>query len=463
MKYFKLLKAVSLISFITVILPFTDTFAAIAGTPKYTYQLKSFITAVLFMAVVVCIHKGINKLLGYYNYVLKASVGAVIFILTVIPYMVFVPDWTGLVNIFGNILTIFFLMLSAVLGSIFFDFDYSYILTIKHVKRIFIIEIAEIVFFLVLNLFFAMQEQTTFSYDYTLTFYGMLFMSSVFFITANQSGIDYLMVRGKHDLKYLPPKVRRYSFKLALVIEAILFLGLLLKNVFGMIFGALYELIMKLLRDFFSNVGPSDELIVPLPESSSQMSQEIAQSDGTNIIMLILSYVLMAACLAVVLYLAKGLIVSLFRYLVNLYYRLVDEFKEKRNGILKKTENKYYVDTDEFIKPKSVSFKKEKRLTVRRWKREYRMYMKAEKGVQKIREGYILVLKWFKLRGVPIKQSNTANEIFAQNEKKYNFKNFLNATESYNEAEYAQADYSEESQSAMDNMLNELNLRLPKR
>lgn len=463
MKYFKLLKAISLIALTTSIIPFADTFAGMIGDYQYSYQTKSLLMIISFLILTFIFQRLFEKLLGYYNKVNGVIVAIGTFIIGIIPCFIFVFNWNTIIDKLASIILIGFAVTGVVFATVFYPSDYGDVLSFKNIKHAIITQISVIIFFQFINALLFIQRQGMFKYDYTLTFYGMFVMMTVFFISANQSGLDYQMVRGKHDLNFLPPKVRKYSFRMVLLVEIVFFIGILLRDYFKKFLAFIGDLIMQLLRSFFENVGPSgDELIYASQSSSAASGIDKLEPSEPNFLVSLLSFLLIAACFAVVAWGMKGFLKSIIEKIIDLYYNIINEFKSRRKKAGKIVRNKYYSDTDEFIVPKSTKIRRKKPLTVKRWKKEYRVYCKEEAGADKIRNGYILVLKWFKLKGVLIKDSQTANEIFRQNEQKYNFKNFYMATQSYNEVEYSDISYREQ-QSVMDDMLSELNARLPAR
>ncbi|MFQ9871741.1 MAG: hypothetical protein ACLRVT_01520 [Oscillospiraceae bacterium] len=293
-------------------------------------------------------------------------------------------------------------------------------------------------------------------------------MGIVFFLylfIGNQNGIDFLMRRGQYKMANLPPKIRRYNLRLmsivAVLLGAVLFLREPLLRLLKIVEKYAYRAFRKLIQFLFSHDSNQGTDFYE-PEVQANNSGIGFLDRGSNQ----LGWLWNTIAILIVLFFLYYFRREILSWLEKVLHTISRWMKTRRKGTRqmrrrrKLEENEYYSDDETFLESSvEDSLSSGEPLSIRRWKRDYRRYLRMSPGESRLISGYRLILRWLLLKGAKLTDSQTANEIFHHNHVNYQFEDFEAVTKDYNQAQY-QDRYSDEQQRHFDHALRELASRI---
>ena len=287
---------------------------------------------------------------------------------------------------------------------------------------------------------------------------AFLVTTAVYGVVRNQSNLDSMMQRRKHKLEFLPQKSRLFSAALLLVVFALVLIGYFnrhalaqgawaVADAFGWLVGRISDGVMWLARQLSQRDNQPMDPIETEPDSSALEVMEEPASQGGN-------YFFIVVVVLVVLFLIiryRGAILEFLRNLWQNITKLVKRllFVRKAPAVPAGDGNNQYIDQEESISYAAAQARKEEEQqqkretdTARRWKKQYKQFLKMEDSPQKLRYGYALSLQWLKMHGAEPARSATPIEILHASQKTVGTPEFAPATDGYNAVRYGEEAYS---------------------
>lgn len=286
-----------------------------------------------------------------------------------------------------------------------------------------------------------------------------LCISALFGLTNNQSNIDFLMQRRQHKFENLPQKIRFYNIKLMLVIFGIILFCFILRNwiVTGIywILDALREIIrfifylINLIASLFQTESLDEE---PVAEAAQQLLP-VEKIENNSFDWLTLLFIV---ALIVLLFNKRK---QILRFIINAAQKIIGLIKRLLNKSyeIKKpiTDNEYYYDNEEFIKPDDILNQKKSKGDLKQWRKSCKSFYKMNNSTEKFRIGFGLVISGLKLKGIKIDKSQTTNEILEMSRNTIQNESYSIATDGYNSIRYGSFDFEINS---MENLIEALKI-----
>lgn len=267
-------------------------------------------------------------------------------------------------------------------------------------------------------------------------------------IISNQSSINRLMDRRHYDLSMLPAGIRRYNLLLICAGFIVVLSGLLFQKQIGAavlfllrvlgsllyIFVLIFNLITWALR---KNLRPDE----PLPQVGNLpiLGDGGTEAAATPFFNILFQWF---AVLLVVLFLfflrrqiwraAKTAALTFWRLLKSLFVR--PGRRTKSSG----ASCEYFYDTLEALEQTSYEDPAPGGTipTYRVWRQRYRDLLKKPQDAAFLQQGYLLILDWLRIRGVPLSPADTTLEILNKALTRMPKSPFSHVTQRYNDLYY---------------------------
>lgn len=271
-----------------------------------------------------------------------------------------------------------------------------------------------------------------------------LLTAGVSALCRNQSGIDFLMQRRKHDLSHLPVKMRWYSLALTTGGFGLVLAGFLFRNqIAGGIhwfLNVLKEGISALLRYLTSGEGSKE---TPLESGGSSQLERLPpyEEPGNGSLFWTIFGWLMLVGAIIGIYYYRREIAAFFRTIwLKLKTFLAKLFLHRGKAARSNELTGSYEDDVVSLPriPAAPAEKKQKPYDLRLWRKEYRAYQRLPEGSEKLRKGYRLILLCFLLKRIPLLPSDTPEEIFKKAESRVPSDLLRKVTDSYQKTRYGE-------------------------
>ena len=244
----------------------------------------------------------------------------------------------------------------------------------------------------------------------------------IYLLTKNQSGIDRMMERRKHDLSHLPSKMRRYSLLLTVGIILLILLLFAAKApitaALTAFFAALREGFFFCTRAFFRWLASFDDGSSPVGSGTNDTDPlgAIGELDYTTSGLWNVLYVVIILLAIIVFFayrrqIAEG-IAGVYRKLLSFLRRI---FAKPDRPSSFKGDSGYYFDLVETVAPSEqkplfgrTGFR------FRDWKKLYKKFLNMKDNAEKYRFGYGLLVDYLRLKKVSISPSDTVPTIEAK-------------------------------------------------
>lgn len=271
-------------------------------------------------------------------------------------------------------------------------------------------------------------------------------------LVGNQANIDHMMDRRKHSRSFLPKQVRQYNVLLLGIFSGIGCVLLLAKDILTEILGILGIWLGKIglvLMRFFMMI--LDFLLFNSSSESSESSDSQIEEKLDGLLESkdsLFSPVWILVILIVLLLIWKHR--EIFAFLNRCFHKL-PIFKRMP------APSEYYEDTVEWLpKEEKEELREKKKGRSRRWKKEFSLYQKMERNIEKFRYGYSLLVRWLVLRGTEIEVSDTTLEILRKGRACLEPLSGEEVTDDYNRLRYGEMEITPEDFEQMDMLLREL-------
>ncbi len=257
-----------------------------------------------------------------------------------------------------------------------------------------------------------------FSYDLSMFVPEFLIYISIFGLTANQSHIDYLMERRKHKMEDLPKWVRTYNFWLTSSIMAVIAVLFLCKDYIiagiqwiAKITGFVIVKVMWWFGSLFVH-EEFEEFYVPEVETAEDF--EVIVSEGGQRSTMIFSYFIVIMLLIAFIYVLFKFRVfqKLWTFLKTTGMTLLHRFKEGSGTYKPRMIEQEFVDSETELDADTRKKRgKENGSAFKQWRKAYKEFLKIKEQDKRYEQGFSLLADYFKLRGVALKQGDTALQI----------------------------------------------------
>ncbi len=463
---FKILKLLAIPCALSVVLPFLDTYriAALPAQEQTGYLLLALGAMLGFGAAGYLISWGLSRLDSNLT-IQRRRVYDGFFSAVFLAGLEFFLPWNGFISGLGNLLLGATAVLSFLIAGHAYFQEYGEVFNRKILYRNLKIQVSCMVFFFVLRPILVFSNGWRLSLDYTASLVAMGIVFFLYLFIGNQNGIDFLMRRGQYKMANLPPKIRRYNLRLmsivAVLLGAVLFLREPLLRLLRIVEEYAYRAFRKLIQFLFSHDSNQGTDFYE-PEVQANNSGIGFLDRGSNQ----LGWLWNTIAILIVLFFLYYFRREILSWLEKVLHTISRWMKTRRKGTRqmsrrrKLEENEYYSDDETFLESSvEDSLSSGEPLSIRRWKRDYRRYLRMSPGESRLISGYRLILRWLLLKGAKLTDSQTANEIFQHNHVNYRFEDFEAVTKDYNQAQY-QGRYSDEQQRHFDHALRELASRI---
>ncbi len=292
----------------------------------------------------------------------------------------------------------------------------------------------------------ATMFMSAFNLDYPVQNLAIIFLAqfSVSLLARSQGNIDFMMERRRHRFEHLPPSIRRYVFTLSAVFIALLFSSLLFWDGILYVFGIIGQILYLLLRLIVSLLPTTAEEEQSQPEAAQPPAEDsallIEENPYAELIDLI-SLLILSAAAIIFIYRNRKRIFAMLEHAIIWLKRLIEKLLRPTPiyAMLKDPTSKYYVDYEITLTPSTEGTRRQKKMTIREWKRRYARFLKQPAGTDSYREGYRLTLIWLTIQGVTLSDAETPTEILHNAKRILSGEEWAQITECYNRVRYSEA------------------------
>lgn len=465
MTFLSLTKSLTVVAFMLIFYPFILT------VQSAFCQNKPVDEALTNLVLLVIIASG---MLGYFCGKIESRIHAktpdkkasnrmltrvFIFCFVVIPIVVLTLILPDLISGYFIAGTVAMCITAFTFGFVFWYKEYSVIIEKRAVVTYAVVNIVAII-----ALFFL---KATYSQNFIVIYYFIFI--ALYFVTRNQSNIDYLMERRQHKLEHLPKKIRYYNLYLILAILAVILTAFLAKKPIAKLFMIIIDYAKKLIKaviDFinwlmnlFAKEGTSQMGEVP---SDNQMMPAGGGTSGFD-----WTYIIITLLVAGVIFIIVKNRKAIYRFFARMFNKILSAIKKlllnTPLSLSKGDESSdYYQDEAQSLdKNDIVANRKKKEFTHRDFKKQCKIYLNMTDNEEKLLFGYQLMVRWFEVKGVDIIKSDTAIEILHKvRDKKMSEKDRLEiVTDFYNYIRFKKVKFSNQSLTELTNILFEMTKR----
>ncbi len=254
-----------------------------------------------------------------------------------------------------------------------------------------------------------------FTYDFSMFVPEFLIYISIFGLATNQSHIDHLMERRKHKMEDLPKWVRSYNVWLTSSIMAVIAVLFLCKDhiITGIKWIAkVTGFVIVKVWTWFGSIfihEEFEEFYVPTTETIEDF--EVAVSEGSQRSTMIFSYfiVMMLLIAAVYLVFRFRLFQKIWSFLKNMGMTLLHRFKEGNGDYRPNIIEQEFVDAESELDAETrKNRRKDPGSAFKQWRKAYKQFLKLKAEEGRYEQGFLLLTEYFKLRGVALKEGDTA-------------------------------------------------------
>ncbi len=341
-------------------------------------------------------------------------------------------------------------ILSGIVGAKFYYTSYGNYYSVKILGLAVGVFLAFIVYCAVLSV----VDQVLSESATILIFFGYMV---IYLLTKNQSGIDRMMERRKHDLSHLPSKMRRYSLLLTMGIILLILLLFAAKApitaALTAFFSALREGFFFCTRAFFRWLASFDDGSSPIGNGSEDTDPlggigdlEYTTSGFWNILYVVVIILAIIVFFAYRRQIAEG-IAAAYRKLLSFLRRI---FAKPQRPASSKGEESYYFDLVETVAPSEQKplFSKSG-FRFRDWKKLYKKFLSMKDSAEKYRFGYGLLVDYLRLKKVSVSPSDTVPTIEKKAKTLFPEADMTSISSCYSDIRYGNQDDSLSGMSAL--------------
>lgn len=304
-----------------------------------------------------------------------------------------------------------------------------------------------------------------FQYDLSLFVPEFLIYISIFGLVQNQSHIDYLMERRKHKMEDLPKWVRTYNMWLTsaiMAVIAVLFLckDWIIKGIKWIAATVGFALVKAM--GWFGSLFVHEKFEDYYVEESAETVEDfiVAAAEGSQRATMYFSYFLVIMIFVVLIWVMIRFRVfqKLWRFLKTAGSSLLRQFRDGNKG-RERTQllDQEYTDSEtELDADARKNKKKENSSAYKQWRQKYKQFLKIKGTDRRYEQGFLLLADYFKLRGVPLIDGDTAAQINAKviKSKKIDSNVGDHITEGYHLLCYAEKDCTAEKMNILEQALH---------
>ena len=248
----------------------------------------------------------------------------------------------------------------------------------------------------------------------------LLYIAS-FVVIRNQANIDRLMQRRKHKMEDLPKWVRTYNLGLTSIIMAIVCVLYLCKdwiitgikwlsNIVGI---AIFYVLMWVGNLF---VPDSDIEFMDAVEEVVEEGEyvDMSATPGNNLTMFVGMFLVVLLIFGFIwLCIRFRVFHKIWNFLKSTGIALLHQIRHGKAPERKKDlGDQEYVDSEtELGQDDRKRKKREDASAFKYWRQQYKQFLKLKDEAERYEKGYLLLTDYFKLRGIPLLDGDTANQI----------------------------------------------------
>ncbi len=294
-------------------------------------------------------------------------------------------------------------------------------------------------------------KQNGFQFDFFIFVPEFLIYISIFGLVMNQSHIDFLMERRKHNMEDLPRWVRTYNVGLTSAIMAVIAVLFLCKDwiissikwLAKMISVGIYHALHWVGSLFINDAISTDPM-----GGATDVPDELVEIGGASAdprITMFFSYFLVFVIIVMVIWgIWRFKILSKFwKFLKKTSNALLHQLKygHKENTRTEFVEQEYIDSETELDQNARKTKKRDDGSAFKQWRKEYKQFLKLKESKQRYEQGFLLLTDYFKLRGVPLFEGDTAVQVSEKAVKSKKIEAFSSnaITEGYNLLCYAES------------------------
>lgn len=285
---------------------------------------------------------------------------------------------------------------------------------------------------------------------------------AIYAFSKNQLNIDDMLERRGYNSNSLPKKIRRFNLWLMALLIAVIGVCYGFKREIGKLFVFIFEMLRRFVLLVIDTVVWLIELThIDVGEIGMDTSQgqheSMPMGDGASgfdwltpiIVVLLLIHIIVKRR-----ELLEWIRKQFTRALLRIKGFIQAAFSKKNiEAKIGGAVSEDYSDEVETLALEKKQKKKSQPKSVRKWKKEYRIYQKKEEGDQKLRYGFWLLQQGLGLRGIKLLPSATPFELLYYAREIFNEAQFPIAIEGYANVRYAELSAKEEERQAMEQSL----------
>lgn len=281
---------------------------------------------------------------------------------------------------------------------------------------------------------------------------AFLIFIAIYCICENQANIDAMMRRRGYSADSLPPKVRRYSLKLVLILLMAMIAGYLFHQQIEQFFVWVWESFKTFyfrMVDYLASLIHIETFI-----ETGEGKKPVEFTDG--VIDFTWLWVLLGIVVVIILIAARKEIIALVRSLAEKVRQWFSRFFHRDAFFRDSGSRLGYIDQVETVGAQKGWLWGKNKYSSRQWRREYRSYQYQKNGEKRFRRGYALLQKGLRLAGEQVPASQTPSELLARARRTLHTEEFSTAIDGYNRVRYAQEPTRKREEAAMDETLSVL-------
>ena len=302
------------------------------------------------------------------------------------------------------------------------------------------------------------------TYNRMILVWGLFYMAACYALSQDQSNIDFMMERRKHNLEHLPDKVRGRSLKLTIIVIVIGFFCVLLAPQIGWLFSqfltAIKIIILGILR-FIWNLIPNSTGSEETEEAASSDMGDMGGMGGSDEGSPLWDYIMWPLIIVGACWLIYTYRDDIMRSLMTFWRMIRTKVKgalfssPRRAGIMADGEGEYEDEVVEISIQEARENRDPAGFKFRQWKKSVKLWRAQPDSSEKYRSGYKLALEWLQWKKVPLQASDTPLDVLEKAKSILSENEWKSVTDWYNLIRYGEpASFPAQSVSVIEQTLS---------